>query len=598
MLTTILKDVDFIKENMRDQKDLNKDILITMKGLQESQKINTDFILSSLKQDAIIKREEIIKSVKEVKEMVVKNEHEYQSKNALLLERIESITADLEHLKKIKENTYHEDTETKECGPSVSFYQDTREDPPHITNKTPLYNDTYMQEEVKRNNSADSNRDSTPYRSMDMSAINKLMPPIKDWPKFSGEGEYDHITFIKYIDHMLKSYRADEEAALSRMPRLFEGVAADWFVTKSEAVGQQPWSVWKELIKAQFGTRIWQTAKREAFETDYFDPTKDVAASWCLRQKKRLDCIYSNLTLTEINDRILSQCKGSLQHLMRCRIHDMNVDLTTFIGVLEEIVILNGLNKKITRLSPTYERKDITKNEATTKDKIPDKPSFNSAPVRRNAIPECWNCHEKGHRSLDCPQPKKKINNIEVQSNSERSEEESSSQFDETEEPSLDFQVIQADIGDDFSINSIHGESNLPQTWNSSMEVGHISDAKLLSNKPEQGMSYLTGKTCYTTVLFNNQALKALLDIGAFCSCTSEKFLDKCYPQWRNNLLPVPKAKFSSCNSSMKPLGVITMALIFPHSKGSLCLTIEFVVLQDALCDYLILGMIPFVSMV
>ncbi|KNZ63770.1 hypothetical protein VP01_11027g1, partial [Puccinia sorghi] len=102
MLTTILKDVDFIKENMRDQKDLNKDILITLKGLQESQKINSDFILSSLKQDAVLKREEIIKSIKEVKEIVLKNEHEYKSKNALLLERIDSMTVDLEHLKKIK----------------------------------------------------------------------------------------------------------------------------------------------------------------------------------------------------------------------------------------------------------------------------------------------------------------------------------------------------------------------------------------------------------------------------------------------------------------------------------------------------------------
>ena len=44
---------------------------------------------------------------------------------------------------------------------------------------------------------------------------------------------------------MLKSYRSDEEAALSRMTHLFEVVAADWFVTKSKAVGEKPWSVWK-----------------------------------------------------------------------------------------------------------------------------------------------------------------------------------------------------------------------------------------------------------------------------------------------------------------------------------------------------------------
>ncbi|KNZ47891.1 hypothetical protein VP01_6066g1, partial [Puccinia sorghi] len=186
ILTTILKDVDFIKENMRDQKDLEKDILITLKSLQESQKTSTDFILASLKQDAIIKRAEIIKSIKEIKEIVLKNEHEYKCKNDLLLEKNESMKADLEHLKEKKENTHHnygrtEDTKTRECGPSLSFYQDTRENPPHISHKAPLYNNPYMQEEIKKNNSADPKRDSTPYCTMDMSAINKLMPPIKDY---------------------------------------------------------------------------------------------------------------------------------------------------------------------------------------------------------------------------------------------------------------------------------------------------------------------------------------------------------------------------------------------------------------------------------
>jgi hypothetical protein len=101
------------------------------------------------------------------------------------------------------------------------------------------------------------------------------------------------------------------------------------------------------------------------------------------------------------------------------------------------------------------------------------------------------------------------------------------------------------------------------------MKVGHVSDAKLLTNKPEKGMSYTVGKTSYTSVLYGNKSLKTLLDIGAFCSCTSSNFLNEIYPEWKNNLLPVPKAKFSSCNSSMKPLGIVVMPLIFPHSKGS-----------------------------
>ena len=40
----------------------------------------------------------------------------------------------------------------------------------------------------------------------------------------------------------------------------------------------------------------------------------------------------------------------------------------------------------------------------------------------------------------------------------------------------------------------------------------------------------------------------------------------------------------------MKPIGIITMHLVFPHIKGSVRLQVEFVVFEDAICDYLILG--------
>jgi hypothetical protein len=66
-------------------------------------------------------------------------------------------------------------------------------------------------------------------------------------------------------------------------------------------------------------------------------------------------------------------------------------------------------------------------------------------------------------------------------------------------------------MGNEFSINAIHGESNLPQKWEENMDIGHISDAKLLTNKPEEGRCYTLGKTRYTKVIFRNLAVKTLL---------------------------------------------------------------------------------------
>ena len=113
----------------------------------------------------------------------------------------------------------------------------------NISNSTPKYNNPFMETIIENdresgssnhNNKSHTNynkisrshasspRSGMPY-SLDPSLLNKLFPPIKDWEKFSGEGEYDHINFIKYIEHILKVYRAPDEAILTILPRLFEG---------------------------------------------------------------------------------------------------------------------------------------------------------------------------------------------------------------------------------------------------------------------------------------------------------------------------------------------------------------------------------------
>ena len=339
------------------------------------------------------------------------------------------------------------------------------------------------------------NKDNSPHfrsstqssiKALDESTLNKLLPPLSDWPKFSGTGEYDHITFIKYLDHILNSYGASENIVLIRLPRLFTDVAQDWFVTKQQAIGHQDWATWKQLIHAQFGTRIWKKKMLKAFETDYFDPTKHSAHKWCLTQKKRLDCIYNNLTQEEINEKILDQCKGSLDHAVRSRI-SLDTDLTNLISIMEEVIEMTGLSRKYKESTP---RISATNNPEAVKDiKKEEAPRTSS-----NII--CHNCGERGHRKIECSKPKK-VFNITV--DQEEDIEDTQSQFEAIitdPEESLNIVVIQADIGDELCVNSIQAESNLPQKWDKSLDVGHISDAKLLTNKPEEGRNYTLGKNC------------------------------------------------------------------------------------------------------
>ncbi|KAI7944212.1 hypothetical protein MJO28_011740 [Puccinia striiformis f. sp. tritici] len=419
--------------------------------------------------------------------------------------------------------------------------------------------------------------------------VGKLLPPLSEWVSFSGEGEYDYIEFIQYCDLILETYWAKEDIVVVRLPRLFRGVAKVWWKTKSAAMGKASWQTWKDLMKAQFNTSTWRSKMKEAFRKEKLDPSVHVISTWCVAQHRRLECISPGLSLKEINEEILERCPGTLANSVNCRLPDLNVDLTVLINTMEDIVTKVNRDRKPFKENP-YKRSGAPENP------LPDNKKETPPPRRTPASGECFNCGEKGHRRQDCPKPQKKIMEVDGELQPEdqtESDSEPSSDLElmpTTPDENYRYEVIHADIGDDICINSIQGESSLPQQWDPNMKVGHVSDAKLLVTKPEKGRSYTLGKTSYTSVIFEGQMIKTLLDIGAFCSCTSSSFLEECYPEWQSHLLPVPRAKFSSCNSAMKALGIVSMPLIFPHSKGSLRLIIELVVMEDALCDYLILG--------
>jgi hypothetical protein len=56
-------------------------------------------------------------------------------------------------------------------------------------------------------------------------------------------------------------------------------------------------------------------------------------------------------------------------------------------------------------------------------------------------------------------------------------------------------------------------------------------------------------------------------------------------------LLPITHAaRFHSCSDQLKALGIIESALIFPHTRGSVRIVAELVVMENAKMNYLILG--------
>ncbi|MBW0563935.1 hypothetical protein O181_103650 [Austropuccinia psidii MF-1] len=50
----------------------------------------------------------------------------------------------------------------------------------------------------------------------------KEEPKSKEWPAFTGEGEYDHMSFIKTIDMLQEDYAIPDESITARLQSLFE----------------------------------------------------------------------------------------------------------------------------------------------------------------------------------------------------------------------------------------------------------------------------------------------------------------------------------------------------------------------------------------
>ncbi|MBW0551710.1 hypothetical protein O181_091425 [Austropuccinia psidii MF-1] len=57
----------------------------------------------------------------------------------------------------------------------------------------------------------------------------KEAPKLKEWPTFTGEGEYDHMSFIKTIDMLQEDYAIPDELITARLQSLCEKYAKRWY---------------------------------------------------------------------------------------------------------------------------------------------------------------------------------------------------------------------------------------------------------------------------------------------------------------------------------------------------------------------------------
>ncbi|MBW0584909.1 hypothetical protein O181_124624 [Austropuccinia psidii MF-1] len=70
----------------------------------------------------------------------------------------------------------------------------------------------------------------------------KDIPKLEEWPTFSGEGEYNHIEFIRTIDMFQEDFHIPDEIIVGKLHSLFTRTAKKWYYKMRQDHGKHDWS--------------------------------------------------------------------------------------------------------------------------------------------------------------------------------------------------------------------------------------------------------------------------------------------------------------------------------------------------------------------
>ncbi|MBW0584323.1 hypothetical protein O181_124038 [Austropuccinia psidii MF-1] len=133
---------------------------------------------------------------------------------------------------------------------------------------------------------------------------------LKEWTKFTGEGEYDHMSFIKTIDLLQEGYAIPDELITLRLHSMFEKYAKRCYYGIRQTSGKDTWSWWKQERITKWANEAWRYKIENAFENSFFDPDKDKALTWLLKQLERLNALYPEMSQKMVHMKILKKYGG------------------------------------------------------------------------------------------------------------------------------------------------------------------------------------------------------------------------------------------------------------------------------------------------
>ncbi|MBW0463847.1 hypothetical protein O181_003562 [Austropuccinia psidii MF-1] len=150
--------------------------------------------------------------------------------------------------------------------------------------------------------------------------IIKEAPQLKEWPAFTGEGEYKHMSFIKKIDILQGDYAIPYVLITEILHSLSEKYAKRWYYSIRQTNAKNTWSWWKNEIITKWTNDAWRYKIENSFENSFFDPDKDKPFTWLLKEVESLNALYPEMSQKMVHMKILKKCGGELENSLipRC----------------------------------------------------------------------------------------------------------------------------------------------------------------------------------------------------------------------------------------------------------------------------------------
>ncbi|MBW0571405.1 hypothetical protein O181_111120 [Austropuccinia psidii MF-1] len=125
----------------------------------------------------------------------------------------------------------------------------------------------------------------------------KDIPKLEEWPKFSGEGEYNHIEFIRTFDMLQEEFHIPDNIIVGKLHSLFTRTAKKWYYKMRQDHGKHDWSWWKSEMITRWANNSWRFKMENAFESAIFNSEKDKKLTWFFNQKDRLSAFVTTMAI-------------------------------------------------------------------------------------------------------------------------------------------------------------------------------------------------------------------------------------------------------------------------------------------------------------